>query len=226
MTAKVTQATASALRSPRDADLPPVLDKPVTEIAAFLRRHDLPERPFHLRRFLHMINQPQQIADPDAVCIGDNRRLSEHIAHDQVGALSPNTGKRQKLVKIRRNLIMIGFVQNTHAFRNIPRLAVSEPAGPDDFLYLGGIGDGQISHRRKPPVKERRDLIHPFVPALRGKTDADQQLPRVLIGQGTVRVGISFLRPVDDGQRQFFFRHSLTRIPGAFHRVPSERSAS
>ena len=41
MTAKVTQAAASALRSPRDADLPPVLDKPVTEI---VRIYSLCER--------------------------------------------------------------------------------------------------------------------------------------------------------------------------------------
>ena len=70
----------------------PVIDKPVAEGVAFLRRDDLPESHLDFLRVL-LVDESDTVAQTDAVCIRDDCRFAEYIAHDQIGAFAPHTRK-------------------------------------------------------------------------------------------------------------------------------------
>ena len=60
----------------------------VAEIISFLRRNDLPERHLNFFRVLDPVHETNPVCQADAVGIGDDRRFSEDITHDEVRALS------------------------------------------------------------------------------------------------------------------------------------------
>ena len=65
--------------------------QPVTEIAALLRRHQLPEFHLYFLRILNPVYQSNTVHQTDTMGIRYDRRLTKYISHDQVRALSPNT---------------------------------------------------------------------------------------------------------------------------------------
>ena len=74
----------------RRAHLPAVPDQPVTEIAAFLWRYDLPQCHLHFLWFFDVIHQPDPVTQTDAVRVRDDCRLSEYISHNKIRTLAPH----------------------------------------------------------------------------------------------------------------------------------------
>ena len=95
----------------------------MTQVIPLLRGYDLPEFPLYFGRFLNAVYKADQVAKTNAMSIGDNGRLSENIAHDQICALSAYTGKSQQFLEGLRNIIIVLFVQDLHAGGDVPRLA-------------------------------------------------------------------------------------------------------
>jgi hypothetical protein len=135
--ADVPQAAAVALGPPRDADGPAVVDEPVTEVAAFLRRNDFPELALDLRGLFYMVHQAEQIAEADAVCVGDDRGFPEDVTHHRdwrffcprrEGRGAPGRSSGPDRCTFRAATRM--------HFRDIAGLARAEAAGADDFFDL------------------------------------------------------------------------------------------
>ena len=74
--------------SPRGTHGTSVIDKPMAEFTALLRRHDLPEFHLHLFRILDAVHQPDPVAESDTVGIRHDRRLAKDIPHDEIGTFS------------------------------------------------------------------------------------------------------------------------------------------
>ena len=91
----VLKAALCAVWTAGDAHCPSVVHESVAESVTFLRRNDLPQLFFHLGRFLDVINKTDQVAEPDAVSIRDDRRLAIDIAQHKIGTLSAYSRKLQ-----------------------------------------------------------------------------------------------------------------------------------
>ena len=185
--------------------------KAVAKVAAFLRRNDLPQGHLHLLRLLNAVHKADLIAQPDAVGVGNDGGLAEHIPHDEVCALAPYAGQSEQLLKGIGHTAVVLIPQHPHTSRDIPRLGVSQPAGLDDgfnVLRLGG------SQRRYAWVFCKQLLhhnVHPGIRALGGQPHADQQLPCVVVVQGATSIRVFGLETPDDLQRQRFFCGKILR---------------
>ena len=71
---------------PSRTNISPVIYQPMTEIASFFRRNDLPQFHLYFLRLLDSVYKTHAIHQTDTVGICYDRRLSEHIPHDQVRA--------------------------------------------------------------------------------------------------------------------------------------------
>ena len=186
--------------------------KAVAQVAALFRRNDLPQGHFHLLRLLDAVHKADLVAQTDAVGVGDNGRFSEHIAHDQVGALAAHAGQRQQLLKGSRHLAVVLVPQHAHAGRDIPRLGVPQSAGLDDGLDVLRLGSGQCGYAGVAGKQVLHYDIHPGVRALGRQPHADQQLPCVIVVQCAAGIRIFFFEPVDHLQRQFLFGSKIFRL--------------
>ena len=74
-------------------------DESVAQVVALLRRHDLPQLSLYFGRLLDPVHKTDQIAEPDTVSVCDDGRFSKYVAHDQIGAFSPNAGQSQKFLE-------------------------------------------------------------------------------------------------------------------------------
>ena len=110
-----------------------VIDKSVTEVVAFLRRNDLPERHLDFLR-VFLVDQSDTVAQADTVCICDDRRFAEYITHDQVGAFAAYAGKREQSVKIIRYFGVVYIAQHAHASTDVFGFAFSKSARTNDFF--------------------------------------------------------------------------------------------
>ena len=72
---------------------PAMINKAVAEVASLLAGNDFPESHLYLLRVFDAVHESHPVCKADAVCIGNNCRLSKNIAHNQVGALSSDTGE-------------------------------------------------------------------------------------------------------------------------------------
>ena len=88
--ADVLQAASPAFRSPGHTHRSSVVHEAVAEIIPLFRRDDLPQCCLHLARLFHIVHQADEICEADAVGVGDDGRLSEHIAQHQVRTFSAN----------------------------------------------------------------------------------------------------------------------------------------
>ena len=70
-----------------------MINKAVAEVASLLAGNDFPESHLYLLRVFDAVHESHPVCKADAVCIGNNCRLSKNIAHNQVGALSSDTGE-------------------------------------------------------------------------------------------------------------------------------------
>ena len=70
-----------------------MIDEPMTEITALFRRNDIPELHLDFLRILCSVDQSHPVRQTNAMRIRHDSWLSEHIAHDQICALAPDTRK-------------------------------------------------------------------------------------------------------------------------------------
>ena len=188
---------------PGGADLPSVINQPVAEIAAFLRRNNFPECHLHPFRVFDPVHQADPVAQADTVSVGDNGGLAKYVPHNQVGAFPAYPGKSQQGIKVLRDPATILIGDNFHAGYNVPGFAPPQAAGADYLLHgilpggcqsgRGGIFGKQVLHHH----------IHPGVGALGGQAHLHQQLPGVVIVQGAVGQRVFFFQPPDAFQGQF-----------------------
>ena len=207
ISANILQTTLRASGPPRHADRPAMQNEAVAEIISFLRRHDLPEFPLYFGRFLDAVHQTDQVAQTDAVSIRNYGRLSENIAHDQVRTLSAHTGESQQLIEGFRDIVIVLFMKDLHAGRDVPRFAGPKPAGPYDLLNFLCLCFCECRDGGKLLIKERGDLIYPRIRALGCQPHAHQKLPRLIVVQRALCLWIFLFQSLDDLKGQLFFVH-------------------
>ena len=100
-------ATVAVRACPGRTDLPAMMDQPMAEVVPFLWRDDLPQRHLHLFRLLYAVHQTDPVHQADTMGIRYDRRLPEHIPHDQVRALAPHPRELKELVELIRYLSAI-----------------------------------------------------------------------------------------------------------------------
>ena len=164
----------------------------MAEIVSLFRGDDLPERHFDFFRFFDVINQTDAVAETYAVGICHDRRLSEHVPHDEVGAFSSHAGKRKKFVEIIRHPAAVFIAEHTHAGADVSCFTFAKTTGADDFFDLFGLCLGEGVDVGIFCVKILNHHIDPGVGALRRKAHADQKLPGLVIVQGAGCLGIFF----------------------------------
>ena len=191
------------------ADGPAVQDEAVAKVAALLGRDDLPQQHLHLLGLFDVVHQADAVAQPDAVGIGDDGRLAEHVPHDEVGALAADAGQGQQFFKGGGHLAVVFVPQYAHTGRDVPRLGVAQAAGLDDGLDVLRLGGGQGGHPRILGKELLHHHVDPRVGALGRQPDADQQLPGVGVVQGAGGVGIFCLQPLDHLEGQLLFGRKL-----------------
>ena len=133
-----------------------------------------------------------------------NRRLAEDISHNQVRALASHAGKRQQLLKRRRHFTSILIPEHAHTRADVSGFTAAETARLYDGFDLLRLCGGESLHIRIFPVKILHDHVHARIGTLSSQADTDQELPRLIIIQCTIRVRIFFFQAPDDLQRQFF----------------------
>ena len=107
ISANILQTTFRTFGPSRHADRPAMQDEAVAQVVPLLRRHDLPEFPLYFGGLFDAVHQADQVAQADAVGIRDNCRFAENIAHDQVRALSANTGESKQLIEGFRDIVIV-----------------------------------------------------------------------------------------------------------------------
>ena len=149
ISANILQTTFRTFGPSRHADRPPMQDEAMAEIVPLLRGHDLPKLPLHFCRLLNTVHQADQVAQADAVSICNYGRFPENIAHDQVRALSANTGESKQLIEGFRDIVIVLLMQDLHACRDVPRFTGPQPAGPHDLLDFLCFFLSERRNRRK-----------------------------------------------------------------------------
>ena len=99
------------------------------------------------------------IAQPDAVGVGNDGGLAEHVPHNEVCALAPYAGQGKQFVKGVGHPAVVLVPQHPHTGRDIPRLGMSQSAGLDDGFNVLRLGGSQ----QIIPPEEGSDLCHRFV---------------------------------------------------------------
>ena len=148
--------------------------KAVAKVAAFLRRDDLPQRHLHLLRFLNAAHKANFIAQPDAVGVGNDGGLAEHVPHNEVCALAPYAGQGKQFVKGVGHPAVVLVPQHPHTGRDIPRLGMSQSAGLDDGFNVLRLGGSQRRHAGVFCKQLLHHNVHPGIRALGGQPHADQ----------------------------------------------------
>ena len=207
ISANILQTTLRASGPPRHADRPAMQNEAVAEIISFLRRHDLPEFPLYFGGLLNTVHQADQIAQTDAVSIRNNGGLAENVTHDQIRALSAHTWERQQLIEGFRDIVIVLFMKDLHAGGDVARFAGSQSAGSHDLLDFLCLRLCECRDRRKLFIKERSDLIYPRIRTLCCQPHAHQKLPRLIVVQRALCLGIFLFQSLDDLKGQLFFVH-------------------
>ena len=139
--------------------------------------------------------------------VRDDGRFPEYVPHDQVGAFSAYAGQGQQLVEIVRHVSAVVVPQHLHAGADIPGLAVAQAAGMDDFLDVLHGRARQGVHIRELFIQLFHDHVHPGVRALCRQAHAHQELPRLIVLQSAVCLGVFFLQSLNDFQSPLFLCH-------------------
>ena len=87
-----TASVAIRFRS-RSTYLSSMINKTMAKVTSFFWRDNLPQCHLHLLRLFDSIYQTDPVCQADTMCICHNCRLSKHISHDQVRALSSDSRK-------------------------------------------------------------------------------------------------------------------------------------
>ena len=188
----------------------------MAKVAALLGRDNLPKRHLHLFGLLDAIDQAHPVDQADAVGIGYNRWLAEHVPHHEVGALAPDARQLEQFLKGLWNATAILIAQYLHAGADIARLAGAQPARMHDLLNIIHIRRGQRLDVRIFFIQLFHHYIDARICTLGRKAQADQELPRLIVIERTARVGVLALEPVNDFQRTLLFCHRQF-LP--FHRL-------
>ena len=207
ISANILQTALSTSGPPRHTDRPAMQNEAVAEIISFLCRHDLPEFPLYFGWLLNTVHQADQIAQTDAVSIRNNGGLAENVTHDQIRALSAHTWERQQLIEGFRDIVIILFMKDLHAGGDVPCFAGPKPARPYDLLNFLCLRLCKCRDRRELFIKERGDLIYPRIRTLCCQPHAHQKLPRLIVVQRALCLGIFLFQSLDDLKGQLFFVH-------------------
>ena len=203
MAADVAEAAGSALRAAGDADGAAVVYEAVAEVIAFFGRNDLPQFALHFRGFFDVVNEADQVAQADAVGIGDDSGFAEDIAHNEVSALSTDTGQSQEFIEGLRHMVIILLVKNSHAGTDVACLASPESAWTDDLFNLLRFRCCECRNVGKFFVQKRCDLVDAGVGTLSREADTHQELPGLFVVQCALRNGVFLLEPFNHLQGEF-----------------------
>ena len=174
MAADVAEAAGGALRAPGDTDCTPVVDEAVAEVISFFGGDDLPQFALYFRGFFDVVNEADQVAEADAVGIGNDGRFAEDIAHNEVGALAADTGQGKKFFKGLRHVIVIFLVQDAHAGADVTGFAAAESAGTDDLFNLFRLRGSECSDVGEFFIEKGCDLVDAGVGTLGSQANAHQ----------------------------------------------------
>ena len=122
-----------------------------------------------------------------------NRRFSEHIPHDKVRTLSPDTRQLEQLLEILRHPSAVLIPQLFHAGADVSRLALAKTAGMDNLFDVVNRCLRQRIDIGEFLVELLYDHIYPRVRTLRRKPHTHQQLPRLVILQTTAGLRVLLL---------------------------------
>ena len=139
-------------------------------------------------------------------------RLAEYVPHDQIRTLAAHAGQGKQRVEIIRHMAVVPVAQHPHTGRNIPCLAVAQPAGLDDglnirrircsqFFYAGVLGKQLLHHH-----------VYAGIGALGRQPYRHKQLPRMVIIQRAVGIGIFCLQARNADRSQLLFGHSIFSV--------------
>ena len=216
MAADVAQAAGGALGASGDADGAAVVYEAVAEVIALFRRDDLPQFALYFCRLFDIVDEADQVAEADAVGIGDDGRFAEDIAHDEVGALSADAGQGQEFFEGLRHMVVVLVVEDAHAGADVAGLAAAQAAGTDDFFDLLRFRGGECRDIREFFVEQRCDLVYARIGALGGQADAHQELPGLFIVQRALRDRVLCFQPFNYLQSEFFSAFFLFCEGGLF----------
>ena len=120
--------------------------------------------------------------DPFRPAVGD--------AENDVGRLAADAVELDQFVERVRDFSTVFFDKTLAAVADGPCLVAEEAGAANHGLEFGGRRAGEID-RAAVALKQRRgDEIDAFVRALCAENGGDEQLERVVVVQGTARVGI------------------------------------
>ena len=189
-----------------------MVHKTVAEIAALLGRNQLPQRHLDTLRILDPVHKADPIDKPNAMRVRHNRRLAEHISHDEVRALAAHAGKLQKLVKVIRHMSAVLVAQHFHTCADIARFAPAESAGTHNAFHVVLLRRGKRLDRGVFRIQILHHHVHAGVGALGGQPHADKQLPRLIVIERAVGVRIFLFQSLNGGKRQLLFCHASSSL--------------
>ena len=216
MAADIAQAAGGTLGASGDADGTAMVYKAVAEVIALFRRDDLPEFALYLCRLFDVVDEADQVAEADAVGVGDDGRFAEDVAHDKVCALSADAGQSQELFEGLRHMVVVLVVKDAHTGTDVAGLAAAQAAGADDLLDFLRFGGGKCRNVREFFVQQRCDLVHTGIGALGCKADTHQELPGLFIVQCALCDRILCFQTFDYLQGEFFSAFFLFCEGGLF----------
>ena len=182
--ADVVQAAALAVRFPGGAGGTAVEHAAVAEVVGLFRRQELAERELHLLRVFG-VDEPDAVGDANGVGVRDHRaRHAVDVSGDEVRGLPADALQGSELLDGRRHFPVEAVKDLVCHDDEVPRFRAEETGGADEFFDVFDICRGHLDRRRVFFKQCRRDQVHPGVRALGGQANRDQQLVRVLIGEG------------------------------------------
>ena len=142
--------------------------------------------------------------------IRNDRGFSENVSHDQIRALPADTRQRKELLESSRNFSSVLIPEHPHTGGDVSGLAFSESAGTDDLFNILGLAGCQGIDIRILFIELLHNDVHTGVRALRGKTDADEQLPGLIILERAVGIRVFIFQSLDHGECKILFIHKGT----------------
>ncbi len=112
-------------------------------------------------------------------------RHTVDVTGDKVCSLPTDTLQGRQLLNGRRNFAIKSVKDLVRHDDQVSRLRAEEARGTDEFLDILDVRFGHGLRRRVFREQCRGHEVHPSVCALGRQTHRDQQLVRVLVGEGT-----------------------------------------
>ena len=128
--------------------------EPVTEVRGLSRVDQFAQRVFHFYRVFFIFDEAQPVGQTDAVRVGNNGRLAEDVAQDEVGRFAADTGEFEQILHVIRHFAVILLEQHDRTSLEVARFGAEQAAGFDcvcDFL----LGRGGKTLKRGELLEQR-----------------------------------------------------------------------